>query len=311
MIYVIIVTYNGMQWIDKCLGSLIKQSTISKIIVVDNGSKDGTIDHIRKNYPTAMLIINNKNHGFGYSNNQALQLSMQDGIEYVFLLNQDAWIEDETIDQLVNVHKNNPQYGILSPIHLRGDGQALDMKFATFVAQSENYKLISDMYLHRNNMDEIYKVGFVNAAAWLITRECFEYVGGFAPIYHHYGEDMDYANRVIYHGFKIGICPSAIIHHDRKNIIDLPDINRPEQYLKTKKIWHLIYLTDINHSSVARFLKLIVISSKHCLTSLLHIRSKNTWTYFKELLILIKIWPNVISNNRKTRKKGTTFLSVK
>jgi len=308
MVNVIIVTYNGMQWIDKCLSSLQNQEIVSDIIIIDNGSEDGTISRIKNNYPEVRLIINQKNHGFGYSNNQAMQLSLSENVEYVFLLNQDAWVEADTIAKLVNIHKKNGQYGILSPIHLRGDGKALDMKFATFVAQAENHKLISDLYLHRLDMDEVYDVRFANAAAWLISRKCFENVGGFAPIYHHYGEDMDYANRVLYHGFRIGICPAAIIHHDRKNIIDLPTINNPERYLKIKKVWHLIYLTDINHSFLPRYIKLLVICFGSCLSSFLRFRFKNLWIYLKEFVILIGLCPKVLLNNRQAKKRGAAFL---
>lgn len=309
MINVIIVTYNGLRWIDKCLGSLKNQSLISSVIVIDNGSVDGTIEYIQEKFPNVNLIINQQNHGFGYSNNQGLKISLEDECQYAFLLNQDAWIEKDTLSNLIHAHERYPKFGILSPMHLRGDGKALDMKFSTFVAQSENHELISDLYLHKNKLNAAYTVKFVNAAAWLVTKECFQKIGGFAPIYYHYGEDMDYANRVLFHGFEIGICPSAIIHHDRKNRIDLPEINQPKQYLKLKKIWHLIYLTDINHSFTIRFFKVLIDTSIHCITSLCHLRLKQTVTYLQELGILIALWPKVLSNNYHTRKSGSTFLS--
>jgi len=311
MINVIVVTYNGIQWIDRCLGSLQNQPLISDIIVIDNGSTDGTIERIKENFSETNLILNTQNRGFGYSNNQGLKISMEEKCQYVFLLNQDAWIEDNTLTNLVRSHQQESRYGILSPMHLRGDGKALDMKFATFVAQSENHTLISDLYLHRNEINITYDVQFVNAAAWLISRECFERVGGFAPIYHHYGEDMDYANRVLFHGFKIGICPAAMIHHDRKNTIILPDINKPQEYLKMKRIWHLIYLTDIRHSFTSRSLKTLLISLGNCLKSLLQLNGRHLKTYLQELGILLLIYPKVLSNNRIAKQAGPAFLRSK
>lgn len=309
MVDVIIVTYNGMKWIDKCLKSIYRQKIISRIIVVDNSSQDGTINYIRDNYPSITIIANSANYGFGFSNNQGLNLALQKGTEYAFLLNQDAWIEDHAIDKLVAIHKRNPEYGILSPAHLRGDGKAMDMKFAAFIAQSENYNIISDLYLHRNEMKEIYPVQFVNAAAWLIPRKCFQEVGGFAPIYHHYGEDMDYANRVLYHGFKIGFCPSSIIYHDRINTIELPNVNTSVSYLKIKKVWHLIYLTNINHPFFIRYVKLLMISIGSCLNELFHLKMKTMKTYLREIKILIEIFPKVLANNRQTKKRGPAFLT--
>lgn len=308
MINVILVTYNGKRWIEKCIGSLQNQPLVSDILVIDNGSTDGTIEYVQDRFPKVNLVINQRNHGFGYSNNQGLEITISDGCEYAFLLNQDAWIEADTLSTLVHAHQEHSEYGILSPMHLRGDGKMLDMKFATFVAQSENYKLISDLYLHGDQLATVYAVPFVNAAAWLVTRECFMNVGGFASVYHHYGEDMDYANRVLYHGFKIGICPACIVHHDRKNVIELPNINRSHRYLELKRIWHLIYLTDIRHSFLFRYFKLLVIAIGNCVMSVGGLRTKNAITYFKEWIILLKLGPKVYLNNRITKKRGPAFL---
>jgi len=309
MVNIIIVTYNGVHWIDKCLGSIKNQPLVSNTIVIDNGSTDGTIEQIRLNFPEVRLILNPENRGFGQSNNQGFKICLGEECKYVFLLNQDAWLTENTIAGLVNIHHEQTCYGILSPMHLRGDGQALDMKFATFLGQSENHELISDLYTSRQEMNPVYSVPFINAAAWLISRDCFERVGGFAPIYHHYGEDMDYANRVLYHGFKIGICPNITIFHDRKNIITFPNINKPTEYLKLKKIWHLIYLTDIRHPLVTRYLKLLAITSKHIVKSLLRLKTAHLRIYLAELKTLACLYPKVHSNNSVTKKPGPSFLS--
>jgi len=308
MVDVIIVTYNGMKWIDKCLGSLEGQPLVSRVSVIDNGSSDGTIEYIQSKFTFVNLIINNINHGFGHSNNQGLSISLTGDCRYVFLLNQDAWVEANTIASLIDVYEKNSSIGILSPIHLRGDGLSLDMKFSIFVAQSENYKLISDLFLQREMMDPTYEVKFVNAAAWLLKKECIQKVGGFAPVYHHYGEDMDYANRVLFHGYKIAICPSAVIHHDRKNVIEYPEVNQASRYLKLKKIWHLIYLTDIRHSFIRRYIKLLIIATASCLTSMFRLRLKNSLTYFREFFIVLALGPRVLSNNIRTKRGGPVFL---
>jgi GT2 family glycosyltransferase len=308
MVYTIIITYNGMKWIDKCIRSLSKDEIVTKILIIDNGSTDGTVEHITQEYPLVELIVNKYNYGFGYSNNQGLRIALDNNAEYAFLLNQDAWIEEGSVTKLVEIHKKNDGYGILSPMHLTGNGGALDMKFSTFVAQSENHKIISDLFLHRANLEEVYTVNFVNAAAWLIPRECLEIVGGFAPIYHHYGEDMDYSNRVRFHGYKTGICPSSLIYHDRENIIKLPDISSPREYLRLKKIWHLIYLTDINHNFLKRYMKLSLICFGKCMGSIARLRADNVWTYLLELKVLIFIFPSVLLNNSHSRKRGKTFI---
>ena len=65
--------------------------------------------------------------------------------------------------------------------------------------------------------DDVYEIKFVNAAAWLISRNCIETVGGFNPLFFLYGEDNDYLTRVKYHKFKVGVYPDANIYHDRED----------------------------------------------------------------------------------------------
>jgi len=310
MVNIIIVTYNGIKWLDRSIGNLKGQPLISSIIIIDNGSTDGTIEYIQKELGFVKLIKNSKNYGFGHSNNQGLNISLTEDCKYVFLLNQDAWVEEDTLSHLIKAHEQHNEFGIISPMHLRGDGNALDMKFATFIAQSENYKFISDLFMDSSSMGPLYEVSFVNAAAWLITRSCIEKVGGFAPIYHHYGEDMDYANRVLYHGFRIGICPSATVHHDRPNAIILPDINKPTDYLSIKKIWNLIYLTDIRHSTALRFTKLFFLTTSKCIKSGIRFKFQNSVTYLRESISLVYLAPKVWGNNHKTKKEGITFLNT-
>ncbi len=308
MVYVIIVTYNGIKWINTCLNSLSGEKAISGIIVIDNASVDGTVDFIAQSFPAVRLIKNNRNCGFGYSNNQGLKIALKEGAEYAFLLNQDAWIENNTITKLVEIHRKNLQYGILSPVHLRGDGLGVDMKFGIFIAQSENYRLFSDLYLRRDEMDEIYSVPFVNAAAWLISRKCLEAAGGFSSLYYHYGEDMSYANRVRFHGFRLGVCPATVIYHDRINSIEYPDMNFPKRYLAIKRNLHLIYLADINRNFLERYLKSLFKLTNSICRFLIRLELKKAGISFRELGILLGVFPKVLKNTSIVKKKNGAFL---
>src|ERR1700761_24513 len=128
-IAVIIVTYNGAKWIEKCITSLLNSSFKVKIIVVDNGSTDETLNLLEK-YTEIYLLKATKNLGFAKANNEGITIGLQQNVEYIFLLNQDAWVERDTIEKLLNVAEANKEYGIISPIHLNGSYTALDLKFA-------------------------------------------------------------------------------------------------------------------------------------------------------------------------------------
>ncbi|MHA4807445.1 glycosyltransferase family 2 protein [Flavitalea flava] len=230
----IIVTYNGLHWIERCLRSLTESSYPCQIIVVDNGSTDTTTSFIKREFPGVTLIETGKNLGFGQANNRGLKIALDMQAEYIFLLNQDAWVESDTLSSLVAAQLKNPAYGIVSPTHLNGKGVAMDRYFLEYFRQSGINGYLNKMILRLKDESRCEQAGasreqaednllidttFVNAAAWLITRECLQKVGGFDPIFFHYGEDRNYTQRVLFKGFKIGIHLYSRICHDREDRI--------------------------------------------------------------------------------------------
>ena len=213
-VYVIIVTYKGMQWYDRCLTSLRASTIPVQTIVVDNASNDGSVEYIRENYPEIILIESEENLGFGKGNNLALRYAYEHGCDYVFLLNQDAWLDDNTtIETLVRLSEQHPEYGIISPMHLSPDKASLNM----MLEKSDNRcskQILSDLYC--GTPKEVYETNYVNAAAWLLPRSTLSILGGFDPLIFLYGEDDDYVNRAHFHGLKVGISLDAKVIHDHK-----------------------------------------------------------------------------------------------
>lgn len=212
---VVIVTYNAMKWIERCLGSILTSTVPADIFIVDNGSTDGTQEHIQNNYPAVNFIQSQTNLGFGKANNIGLQHAVDKGYEYVYLLNQDAWVEPDTFEILIDLNKKKPEYGILSPIQIQGNGRKMDNNFLKNIAsRTKESSLMEDLYF--SAVKEIYEVDDVMAAHWLISRDCLLATGGFSPAFRHYGEDDNYVDRAIYHGYKAGIVPSTRAVHDRE-----------------------------------------------------------------------------------------------
>lgn len=213
---VIIVTYNAMPWIKKCLGSIKSSNQPADIFIVDNGSSDGTQEYIKNNYPETIFTQSAKNLGFGKANNLGLKYAIERGYDYVYLLNQDAWIFPDTLEILVSTHKRHPDYGILSPMQCQANMCRLDHNFAQNVCfKVKNEMLLNDLYF--NTSKEIYDIPVVMAAHWLLSRECLIKVGGFSPTFPHYGEDDNYCDRARYFNFRIGIVPEASAVHDREH----------------------------------------------------------------------------------------------
>lgn len=209
-LFIVIVSYNGMAWLDMCL----KSCSNYPVIVVDNASTDETVSFIETNYPNVILLKQSVNLGFGQANNIGIRYALDQGAEHVFLLNQDAYLQEGSVEALLAVQKENPNYGILSPIHLNGNGNQLDRKFSNYVAYRKNPHFHSDFVL-RKPLRDVYDVPFVNAAGWLLSRNLLDTIGGFDPLFYHYGEDDNYCQRALYHNFKIGIVPISFLLHDR------------------------------------------------------------------------------------------------
>jgi GT2 family glycosyltransferase len=132
---IIIVTYNGMEWVDRCLGSVYGRVG-QLVIVVDNVSTDGTPERIRSRFPDVVLIKAMANLGFGKANNLGISEALNRGATSVFLLNQDAWLEEGALGHLLQVQLEHPGFGVLSPVHLNGAGDDLDVRFEGYCRDS-------------------------------------------------------------------------------------------------------------------------------------------------------------------------------
>ena len=134
-------------------------------------------------------------------------------------------------------------FGVISPIHFGPNEIDLDFKFLEYISEHNAPQLLIN-FQKKTNLDKIYKVKAVNAAAWLMSRKCIEEVGVFDPIFPHYGEDTDYIKRMRYHNYKIGVAPNLCMVHNRNQ---QASDSKDKVYYRLK-IWALSYKKDINKS---------------------------------------------------------------
>lgn len=299
--YIIIVTYNGMLWIQKCLESCQGYP----VIVVDNSSTDKTVSFIKETFPDVKVLEQEKNLGFGQANNVGMSYALTQGAEYVFLLNQDAYLHKGCIETLIATQTQNPDFGILSPIHLNGKGSRLDQNFSNYLSYKNNPDFFSDFVL-KKELQDIYDVPFVNAAGWLVSRSILETVGGFDPIFFHYGEDDNYCQRAIYHGFKIGVVPTAFLHHDREGrtrvgIHTLDPFLKLERRLKNK-------FGNINTDEEKEFSTLLRKKKRALIKSFLRLRFSELALLRQEIHITEKVMQEVAVSRKINIEKGMHYL---
>lgn len=209
-IIVIVVTYNAQRWIEKCLNSIASSTIKATIMVVDNNSTDDTLNIIERSYTEVILLKNLGNMGFAKGNNLGIKYALEKGFNYIALLNQDAKLNNHTLEKLIYYSSIYSDYGILAPLTFNYDGDALD-PYHVAKSFSSNLKLASDVYFHREK--DVYDIELAPAAIWLMKADAIREVGGFDPLFFMYGEDNDLWDRFRLKGWKTGIFPIVIAYH--------------------------------------------------------------------------------------------------
>jgi len=301
-VFVIIVTYNGKIWYDVCFRSLRQSNINLQILVIDNASSDDTVLYIKSNYPEIILIESDKNLGFGQGNNKGMRYALDHEADYVFLLNQDAWIEPDTIAELVRIQKENPAYGILSPMNLTAEKDTILNGFIEYIVDYNNTdcKLVDDLYFNR--LKDVYDIKSVNAASWLLSRNILETVGGFDPIFFHYGEDDNYLQRAHYHKFKIGICPKVTLVHDAQVSNQFNSNIQKTAYKR-----HILFIcADINNDlTPGKYIKYL---TSKLLMRFFTLKFNLLSAYFKELKYALRLRNRIKYSRKKNVLKGESWL---
>ena len=305
-VYAIIVTYNAMKWIDRCLGSLEKSSEKIYPIVIDNMSTDNTVNHIKEKYPDIDLIINSTNKGFGCANNQGIEFAYNNGGTHFFLLNQDAWVMPNTVKTLADL-QDKYNVAIISPIHLNGTEILMDQQFFEYTVVNEhNKEFVSDVLL--GNRKDLYYVDFVNAAAWMLSKQCVETIGGFDPLFFIYGEDSNYCQRVHFHKQKIAISPDTFVVHDR-------DIHGNTKVYNKRAVLSLLLKSHANINE-----KLWMISKtrlifhlwmlKQSFNHLFHFKLKECWYIIQGYGTFLSLVPSIKRSRRQNIVPKPNYLSL-
>ena len=210
LISVIVLNWNGIRFLERCLGSLAAQTYASlEIIVVDNASTDGSIDLIREKFPRVRLIVNETNLGFGGGNNVGIQASRG---RYIMILNNDTHIEAPCIEALKGAIEKDERYGAsASKIILESEGNLIDA--AGIVVGLDGLSIGRGRLEACDRYDEETEVFFASGCACLFRREMLDDIGSYDEDFFAYAEDTDMGWRARLAGWKCNYAPRAIVYH--------------------------------------------------------------------------------------------------
>ena len=194
-----------------------------EIIVVDNDSRDGTVEMLRDEFPAAHVIVNNHNTGFTRPTNQALEVSCG---RYALLLNNDTVILPEALDRLVAFADAHSEIGICTPKVLNRDGTLqkqcrrsfatpwdLFCYFSGLSALFPTSPLFARYLVTYRDENETHAVDAVSGSCMLIRREVLDQIGLLDERFFAYQEDADYCFRAKRAGWQVYYYPGAQIVH--------------------------------------------------------------------------------------------------
>jgi GT2 family glycosyltransferase len=220
-----IVTLNARDFLRNCLDSItIHPPAVSyEIIIVDNGSTDGTQAMLQQEYPAVRLIQNEKNEGFARPSNQAMRAASG---RYLLLLNPDTLALENTFDRLITFLEEHPRAGIVGPKVLNRDGtlqkackRGVSRPWATFsyfTGLSRIFpksKLFGGYLLNYLDENQTHVVDGVSGSCMLIRREVTDQVGFFDERFFAYQEDADLCFQAQRAGWLIYYYPEARLIH--------------------------------------------------------------------------------------------------
>ena len=207
VISVVVLNYNGVKWIERCLESLKAQTLFDRIevIVADNSSSDGSdrlAGHIIQDWPNARFIQHGANLGYCEGNNRAAGTAQG---RYLLFLNNDTWLEPLCLETLVaELERISAQAA--TPLVLDYSGDSFQSLGAA------GYDLFG-FVCTRLPFAEAREILMPEGCSYLIERELFEKLGGFDPVFFMYADELDLSWRVWVAGHKAVAIPSARLHH--------------------------------------------------------------------------------------------------
>ena len=216
-ISVILVNYNGKQYNDKCIRSILNSRTGSRIqiVVVDNASTDDSLAFLQKNWglnEQVQIVAMDRNYGFSKANNEGIRWSMKQGIEHFLLLNNDTEIEPDTIELMIKCQQKTR--GIIVPKILYADRRdTIWCAGGSFTPVIKKAVQRGWNQMDKGQFDISGECQFANGCAMLLSKEIVDQIGFLDERFFLYYEDTEYSMRTILNHIAIWYCAEAIVYH--------------------------------------------------------------------------------------------------
>ncbi len=236
---IVILNYNGLRYLDPCLESVRAQEVVGglDVTVVDNHSTDGSIEHLRRQYPWVRLITCTRNLGFSAANNLAIRAV---GGEHVILLNNDTQARPGWLAALVDSAEHEPRAAAVTSKLVFADRPGVIQNAGGVLLTDGSGGDRGSGEVDQGQFDTPEEVfGFCGAAV-LLRRDALEDVGTFDETFFAYYEDTDLSWRMRLRGWKILYDPRSVVEHGHS---------------KTNREWSDFFLFHVDRNRLLMVLK--------------------------------------------------------
>jgi len=203
IVSIIIVNYNGKDYLEKCLESLTKIDYKDyEIILVDNNSTDESIEFVKNTYPSITIIKLNKNYGFAEPNNIGAKNANGD---LLLFLNNDTTVEPNFITEMVKVLKQDPKIAICQSLLLKPNDEV--------DSSGDFVDTLGRAYSTRKKLTDVREILSARGAAMMVRKDSFWDLEGFDKNFFASYEDVDLCWRAWIWGYKVVLVPNSIVYH--------------------------------------------------------------------------------------------------
>lgn len=244
-VLIAIVNWNGKNDLLECLASLRSldyPEDNCRIMVIDNGSTDGSPMAVSQYYPEVILIENKKNIGYVRAVNQGIADGLNMNVDYIWVFNNDVVVEKNSLKKLIEIGQMDKNIGVIAPvIYSYHNPETIDnigYKINFWIGRLKKLKYGHDVFRNRENVLD--DVDSILGCSNLIRTSVFKKVGLFQTIYGLYFEETDFNVRVTQNGFRVVVVRDAKVWHKNASTMNKFIFRRAYLLLKNLLLFELL-----------------------------------------------------------------------
>jgi hypothetical protein len=215
MVGIVLLNYKNPEMTIKCLNSLLNLEYADwEVVVVDNASRDGSVEKIRAAYPSVTVIESESNVGYSKGNRIGYEYFLEKRVGYLWLLNNDTEVDPASLGSMLEVMTSGPRIGAVG---CRIEDVTLKGKILTFGGGKISFWLGRSWHvIHPDRLDSL---DFLTGASLLVPMKVFEEIGFVDDGYFLYYEDTDFSFELRKHDFRLMVASNAIVYHNESSTI--------------------------------------------------------------------------------------------